>query len=410
MANSPIDSSKLSNKDDKLVIADVSIGNFQFRDMTVKEINLGESLLTPALQTLVRLQSYVYSNPTKIFEQFKNQRININMRTKDGAKNVTIGQTVYRLDNREMMPLNIGQTEEFSVHACDQTLLEDAKHLMSRSFKCKTPKQVVSEALQCCMSSNNDNLEDTGPARDYIAENIHPFQVITQQANAAVNGNDPSFTHFMNYNFGGGPGQHRFRSLKSLSSASPKATFRHYETGVMSTGKDYNSANENAAIAFSFPCDFDLLTDLLNGLDENGRDLNTGGFFNPSSGDFSKFGQDAGGCGLGGTNYKVSMSNKGTAQQHNACESNVEQYLLKRQGRMSLLDKDKVALRLLTKWRPDIHAGDVIRFEWWNKKTNDLLYGSGDYLVSSLIHNIQLGGFSTTTFDCVSTTVGRGVV
>jgi hypothetical protein len=78
---------------------------------------------------------------------------------------------------------------------------------------------------------------------------------------------------------------------------------------------------------------------------------------------------------------------------------------------MGLLEKDKVALRLIAPWNPLLHAGDVITLEWKDKDAGGTqLYGSGDYLIASMTHRVQMGGYSTTTFDCVSTTVGRGIV
>jgi hypothetical protein len=68
-------------------------------------------------------------------------------------------------------------------------------------------------------------------------------------------------------------------------------------------------------------------------------------------------------------------------------------------------------LRLTVPWYPELHAGKVIHIELQNKVENTLLnYGSGDYLIVSLTHNIKRGGMATTTMDCVSTTVGEGVV
>lgn len=396
------------NSDRQLVDAQVSIAGVTFDDITVKEVLLGESLLTPGLQTSVKLQSNIYTKKTaKWFDDWRNKNIKIAMSTRSG-KSATVNQTIYRLDNRSFVPTNIGNIEEFSVHACDRTLLNDAKSLVSKSWKCKNPTAVVNDVLAMnCLSATKGIIESSDPSRDYIAENIHPFQVIAQQANMALNGDSPDFVHFMTYDFNGGPGRHNFRSLKTMASAPtlPNRTFFHYESNV-----PFNQ-NENGAIAFSFPCDFDILSDCLNGLDENGREINTLGTFNPFSSMFTQLPQNfSGGCYQGG-NFKLSMTNKGSiGRGDNSCETDVEKHLLRRQARMHLLEKDKVAMRLVTPWRPDIHAGDTIRLEWKNKYSGRWIYGTGDYLVSSLIHKIQFGGLSTTTFDCVSNTVGQGIV
>lgn len=93
------------------------------------------------------------------------------------------------------------------------------------------------------------------------------------------------------------------------------------------------------------------------------------------------------------------------------CPDYSELWLLKRQARMALLEQDKIALRLVVPWQPQLHAGEVIELVLYNKDddTQTLLnYGSGKYLIVSMTHNLKLGGFSTTTMDCVSTTVGQG--
>ena len=311
--------------------------------------------------------------------------------------------------------MNLSPTEEFTVHACDPTLLNDAKTLVSKSWKCSSPSDIVSYVLGSCCNAIGMDIQDSSPSRDYIAETIHPFQVVSQQGNVALDGDDPSFLHYMTYNIGGSPqGIHHFRSLKSLTQGSIYKTYYAYESGVLG-GQDYNSNISDSidfAIAYSFPCDFDLLSDILNGIDENGQEINTLHVFNESSGLFQQLGLGSGlnsGCIRSG-NLKISRTNKGTASQHNACETDVEKYLLRRQARMSLLEKDKVALRIVGPWDPNLHVGTVINFDWTNKYTKGLLYGSGSYLVSGLNHNIQLGGFATTTIDCVSVTAGGGVV
>ena len=76
---------------------------------------------------------------------------------------------------------------------------------------------------------------------------------------------------------------------------------------------------------------------------------------------------------------------------------------------MSLLDRDRIAMRVTVPWDPGLRAGSVITLDWRNKfNIDDMIYGTGDYLVLHLTHTIRLGGFSTTTMDCVSKSVGQG--
>ena len=405
-------------------------GADSYTQVTCKEVSCTESLLTPGLQTSATFQSQTYKNDVfKNWDAIKNKPMTITM--EDGYGNqMSLQQTVYRMDGREFHPVNISQVEEFTVHACDQSLLDDAKKLVSKYWKCTTPSKIVEEVLGTCLNIQNTYIQTAEPARDYAAEMIHPFQVIAQQANVALDGDDPSFVHYMTYsnraqgaNFmqGGSYWQptHNFRSLTHLARQAPRYTFFHSETGLAG-GADYNNekyrtpnAFNRPAIQFMFPCDFDLLSDLLNGVDEQGQNINAGSFMNAMDMAAGFLTGGGGGrmqmCAPNG-NFKQSLTNKGSAGQQNGCPSNVEQHLLKRQARMGLLEKDKVALRMIVAWNPYISVGDVISLTWKDKDRGQDLYGSGDYLVASLTHRVQKGGYATTTLDCVSNTVGQGIV
>lgn len=388
-----------------LVNAIVGVGGITFDDVTVKEVILGESLLTPGLQTAVTLQSFVYSPQPKDWGSFKNKQLSLSMSDETG-RYMDVRQTLYRIDNREL-DINVGQTESLTLHACDPTLLDDGRHLVSQSWKCVRPSEIVEEVLQSCVNARGPVVDSAGPARDYIAENIHPFQVIQQQCNVALyNDNNPDFLHYMTYeNSQTGQGTHYFRSLKYLETRNVKATFTNTEGGVG------DIADGGKAISFSFPCDFDLLSDILNGVDADGSIINTLSTINPFNQAGSLFGGSmAGGpCGgLGGGNHKTSTTNSGSAQQQNSCEMSVEKYLLLRQARMALLEKDKIAFRITVPWRPDLHVGDLIGFLFREKPYSQggSLYGTDSYLIVALKHNIQFGGFATSTFDCIRTNIG----
>lgn len=400
-------------------VGNLSFDNVGSQDLTVKEVLLNESLLNPGLQTIVTMQSFIYT-PGKNLDSFKGGQLQMNLQSQNGT--LSVQQKIYRLDNREFMPSNVGPTEEFSLHACDQSLLNDAKSLVSESWKCKSPDEIVKKVLQSCAGVRNTDIESAAPSRDYIAENIHPFQVVAQQCNVALaKGDDPSFVHYMTYK---NNGTHHFRSLKSLcqGTVTEQNNFYYFETGVGGTKQnDQNKAaqynlNKQGAITFTFPCDFDLLSDILNGVDESGQNINSLTTFNALSGAMEMVGLGgmmggmSGSCGIGSGNAKSSMTNKGTAKEQGGCETDVEKHLLKRQARMGLLEKDKIALRLTAPWRPDIHVGDLIGLQWESRKGGNNVYGSGTYLVTSLTHKIMLGGFATTTMDCVAQTVGKGIL
>lgn len=378
----------------------------ELRGTIVKEVVLAESLTTPALQTSVTLQSQIYEPPGKNLGNFKNKNLSLSLSYESGwGGQFSLNQKIYRMDNRDLMPINVGQTQEFILHACDQTLLQDAKSLVSKSWKCTQPSEIVEYALRSCVGAQDIDVESCGPARDYIAENIHPFQVINQQSNVALaSGSDPSFVHYMTYDPMKGTGVHHFKSLKSMIKQGPIATYEHSETGRSGAGR---YSNKLAAISHSFPCDFDLLSDLLNGIDENGQNKNSLATINPANKSGSLLGNQSMGCGLGGFNFKAALTNMGTAEQQNSCNVDVEKHLLLRQARMSLLERDKIALRMVVPFNPAIHAGSVIGLKW-NDKKGQPVYGYGNYLVASMMHTIKLGGFSTTTIDCVAQTALKG--
>jgi hypothetical protein len=400
-----------TNDQMRLVRISGDLGGVDYTQVTTKEINATESLLTPGLQTSVTLQSQIYNNTIfKNWDRTKGQKLRLDLKDALGNE-MTIDQRIYRLDNREFMPLNTGRTEEMTFHACDASLLEDAKHLVSKSWKCTTPDDIVRYCLSSCLSVDHMDIQKSSPARDYIADSIHPFQVISQMANMALDENDPSFVHYMTYGVGSqSQPTHHFKSLKKLTAQPSKFTYYNTETGLRGNS-DYNSQSSgNKAIHFMFPCDFDLLSDLLNGVDESGADINIGTFLNVSDATGSAQGGNINGCIQNG-NLKVSLTNKGTSKQQNGCDTEVEKYLLRRQARMGLLEKDKVTFRLIAPWNPNLHAGDVITFKWKDKDdTGTLIYGSGDYLIVSMTHKIRLGGYATTTFDCVAKTVGQGKI
>lgn len=396
---------------DILTTFDVGFSNISDslrKQMTIQEIMLGESLLTPGLQTSVHVHSSIHELPVKNLDEFKDTEMSIDIEKSLLEKfklpsRMSVRQTTYRLDNRKLINNN---TEEFYIHACDQTLLDNAATLVSKLWKCTRPSDVVRDVLSTCAGAKSLDIEPADPARDYIAENIRPFQVVAQQANVALAaGNDPSFLHYMTYeNFG----THKFRSLYSLTRQPAVAEYTFQETGSIS-----GHAFPYSILTHNFPCDFDLLSDVLNGVGYDGKNLNALFTFNPIMAMFNKFGSDTFGCGIGSGLPKMSMSNQGSAEQQNACPDYSHLYVHKRQARMGLLEQDKIALRIMVPWIPTLNVGKIIRLSIPNKADESGItenYGSGDYLIVSLKHHIKRGQPSTITMDCVSRTVGAGVV
>lgn len=378
-------------------------------DFSVREVTLSESLLTPGLMTSIMVDAYVHK--PRDYNQFKNAPVNITiirpiLERYGFQPELSFSNVVYRMQNRKLINNN---NENMVFQALHQTQLEDARKLMSFSKKCATPSSIVSEVLTGCLGSPSNKVEDSSPARPYIAENIHPFQVISQQADVALAGsNDPSFIHYMTYE---NNGTHNFRSLYNLTKQDPVGVFRFSEVGQsLDADKDKGYMNPNAVMTYMFPCDFDLLSDLLNGIDTNGSFIGSLSIENLKNKLSSTFNFNPGFCSTAAT-FKTAMSNVNTEQDQDSCPLDVEKHLLKRQARMGLLERDKIALRLTVPWNASLNAGKVITFERYSfDYPGTKLYGSGDYLIHSLTHIVKAGGYSTTVMDCVSTTVGQGIV
>jgi hypothetical protein len=378
-------------------------------EITVREIILGESLLTPGLQTSVRVHSFLHTSAYKNIDLFKNKTIRIKisrpiLKVKSGVnpaynESMTVAQTIYRVDSRKLIN---NQTEEFIIRACDPTQLNDLETLVSKSWRCATPSDVASYVLRTCAGVEKLNIEPSNFGSGYGADNIHPFQVVNQQASRAVYGaDDPSFVHFMTYENGG---THYFRSVTSLSEQGPMIVYGYDETS-----NSYK--NVDGIMTYSFPCDFDLMSDILNGIDRDGNNINSIMLFNPWNKSYSLLGSQITGCGVGAGVIKHAISNMNSAKNQDMCPDYSNVFLLKRQARMSILEREKTALRLTVPFNTDLHAGKVIQVNLYNKDTKGVLYGSGDYLIVSMFHQILDGGLGTTTMECVTRTAGqKGIV
>jgi len=388
------------------------INDSLFADLSAKSISLTESILTPGLQTSITFHSYLHTPIIKTLDNFKSAAVNVILskpvlKLFDFDPQLSIYSRIYRLSNRKLIAANV---EEFTLHGCDDTLLNDARNLVSKSWKCVTPSSIVTEVLRSCVGAKIIDIESSSPARDFIAENIHPFQVINQQADVALaGGNDPSFVHYMTYEgFQDGQpiGTHHFRSLSSLT-ADNKGVARFFS---QETGLNSGFNHPESILDYTFLCDFDYLSDILNGLDLNGKQMASLTVVNTMLKQQSLLGNKATGCGVGGGQFMAAFSNFNSAGDQDSCNTDVEKHLLTRQARMSLLEEDKLALRLTVPFNSALHAGKMIEVYIANKASKKFNnYGTGLYLIHSMTHDVRTGGFGTTTMDCVSQSVGGGI-
>ena len=387
-------------------------------ELTVVEISLTESLLTPGLQSSVTFQNKINMDGyNKNLNGFYNKDITIlaerpiieKMYNDVLKSKFATKQKIYRLSRRERVNYNI---EQFTLEACDPSLLKDAQTYVSHSWDCVSPDTIVKDVLTNCIGNANLDIEDNvGPKRGYIAENIHPFQVITQQEEVSLADNqmDPSFVHFMTYQNTAGDDipTHNYKSLTRMALQKPTYSFTY--SGKKSTPDNY--AMPNDIMNFMFPCDFDALSDILNGVDINsGAAKSQMNIFNPLIDQHSVMGpysMDANGCG---TAPWFAVTNMTTESETESCDVAVDKYAPLRRARMALLDQDKVALRLVIPFAPFLNAGRVIHVDFINYKLPDSkMYASGDYLIASMTHNLKMGGMGTTTIDCVAETVAAGI-
>lgn len=376
-------------------------------EQSLVEVYLSETILSPTLQTTIFVQDTVAIK--KNYDEYKGKRIKIQLSNPNIPNEVlNINQVLYRIENRK--PINY-HTEGYNLQACDDTLLNNAKARISAFYQCASPQQIVSEALNC-VSAKAIDFGSMPPAniRNYQPANIHPFQVVSEQSDYSITpSGDPSYLHYMTYRQFG---THHFISMDEMTKR-PTVWRYHYND----KGFEEQLSDPNNIMQYEFPCEFDLLSDIMTGYIDSG--LGYGSDYNASitainpfnSGSSVVSNQVKSYCcgGIGGVMHTSTYTNSGSSED-DGCETSVEQYLHKRPPRMALLQKDKISLKIIVPFNPKLHAGDMIAVEFWAKRDEDYDHGTGDYLIVSLSHNVKNGGYGITTLECVARTVGAGEV
>tara|TARA_R110000772_G_scaffold99174_1_gene198787 strand:- start:66989 stop:68290 length:1302 start_codon:yes stop_codon:yes gene_type:complete len=381
---------------------------------TMKEVTLSESLLTPGVQTTINIESAndLVSLPMKNLDLFYNKTMLIYAKREilkndpQGNKKFefSTAQRVYRLSDRK--PKNY-QAEQFSLHGCDPSLLEDVKTWVNAGWRCRTPSDITKDVFLNCLDVGPDqyDIENSGPTRDFMSENLHPFQVIRKQAEAAIAGSkDPSYVHFMTYQNRGHDDipTHNFRSLTRMAKQDPEWIFTY-------SAKASDSANYSRPgdiMKYNSPCDFDLISDLMNGYDENG---NKDGNILQTSWDDAKalFFELVNGIPECGGVPNIIKDQQAMLSIYEGCPTIDPVAVIYRASRMALLDKDKVAMQITIPFNPQMNVGRTIDIMFYDKNNKEN-YGSGRYLITNMLHNLKAGGFGVTVLDCVSDTVAAG--
>lgn len=362
---------------------------------SVAQVEMHESILSPASYTVTHLQIPTHTEFSRNFDSLKSQDINIKTYNPNifSGKVEEITQKIYKMTDRK--PYN-HSVQSFSIHSCDITILNNAERRMSNYYQCMTPSMVAAEAFKC-VGATRVFIEPSAPARDYQAANIHPFQVLAEQADVALSGGtDPSYLHFTTLL---NSGTHYFRSIKEMVSYSPRWKYYAVEEGAGELlGNPYN------IIDYSAPCDFDLLSDIMNGVG-SGASVIT---INPFSGTFDLLQGDLTACGgMGGALVNSVITDTGSETN---CGTSPENYMSLRQARLSIIQEDKIALKITVPYNPFLHAGDMVECIFTNKTDGTLNYGSGEYLIVNLQHSLHSGGLGITMMDLVSESVGVGIV
>lgn len=400
----------LSQKETIFNIVIDGIPDHLVQDFSVAELSLTESLLTPSVMGTISVQDVTHTNPVKILDNFAGKSVAYFVEKPLlaalglNSKFVT-DHVIYRIDERK--PINYG-TEQYKIHSCHNSLLKNAASRVSKSWNFVTPSDVANDMLTNILGVDQYEIESSSPAKTYYADNIHPFQVLTEQADSALaQGTDPSFLHYMSHRNGG---THHFRSVKALTQQSNAFQFVYNEMG---SGLSYEIPS--SILKYEFPCDFDILSDILNGINVDGSDNVSSVVYNPFNFIRNLIGTVSPIASLGGAIVNAAFTNKSSAQSEGTAETDVERFLSLRQARLSLLDQDKIALRITVPWNPNIYAGDMISVNFVNKPTtpNEEVkpdYGTGEYLIVTLTHIIKAGGYAITVLDCVARSVGLGIV
>ena len=392
---------------------DIAAPEHLFREFSISEIHLSESLMSPSLHASVMVTSYRHNGYVKNWDLLAGSKINISVNRPILAEynresKLDVEMTIYRVENRHPRS---PQNDDFKIADIDETALNNAMKRVSKSWKCTPPHAIVGDVMMNCLDVPNLVTEASQPNRTYFAEDIHPYQVVAQQADVALaGGNDPSFLHYMT--FEKVVGTHRFESLYGMTRKESIWDYEFIEKGRI----DETWENPWAMLSYENPCDFDLLSDALNGINPFTGDINRSiVVVNAVNGMVDIVGANPGDCGIGSAGNDVSFTNKYSAGNENNCEVDVEKHKLLRIARLGLLDSDKIAFRLTVAFNPILHVGKMIKIQTPNKVYNpdgtitvSPDYASGYYLISNMTHKLLPGGFCTTTMDCVSQSVGLG--
>lgn len=329
---------------------------------------------------------------------------------------------IFRMDGRR--PLNY-HMEQFTLHICSPSIIKNQIYRMSHFYKMKELSKVVEDALESVgVKKGNRFVEKTDLKRDYVSNNQHPFQVISEISDMAMKDNHAQFLHFMTTEEV--QGKHYFCSLDHLiKRAKEKKASVDFEYVYEEKGLN-NTFDINDIMTYEFPCDFDTLLDLSGGIIHNQADREDHKpsmvSINPFDGGVflvdGKIHGDNKTRGFGGVLNAGAWSNRNNFESTRTMgnfmgqsivgepnrSSGVEKYLHKRTENISFLHREKTDLKIIVPFNPIIHAGKLIRATFYSKRETGSKvknYGTGVYLICHLTHDIKIGNYGTTTLECI---------
>lgn len=403
----------------------IAVNESLTEELNVNELTITESLLSPTVYASIKIEETLapqnwrnldnyYAKPVIIQvsdPKFQNLKFNNTRITSDLIATLVI----FRLSKRQRK--NNYSTETFELSACSPTLITDAKSWVPDHWVSKTPSEIVENIYTNVFNLAKDNfeIESSNPVIDFAGERLHPFQIITQMAERAITNdglNDPSFLHYMTLRKSNLENSlvHNFKSLNSLSNKQPINKDNPFSYSMKNLS-NLNYYNPFDIMTFSFPCDFDLLSDIMNGYDEGGNKIFSLTTIDPYDGTGSVFRESN---SKSSSKYTIapfsSITNLKTSYKLDSNPTNVEAFLLKRKARMALLEQDKIALKMTIPFNPLLSVGNIIYVSLKKDSLYPALYGSGNYMIVNMTHQIKPKGLSVTNLDCVAKTVGRGVL
>jgi len=332
---------------------------------------------------------------------------------------------VYKISDRQKMDND--STEGYIIHFCSDELLLSEQYRISKSYPGKTIKDIIIDVLVNYLKVPKDrfnisNIQDTLGTYSFIIPGFKPFEAIqwlsnyARPADTSLVGSDMLF--FENAKNG-----YVFSSMQTMFSKTPEYNFKF---GVKNRPmEEFDNMNDYFFNVLSYEYDktFDVLDGIHNGtfanrlisLDilqhsvnitdynyilNNKKTLNSSPVVNNLK---NRFGQALYETPEGLLRLSMSNSNQSDNPFIAARPGSVSQdifaetYVTQRKSQLAI--NNYTRLKIVIPGNPTVSIGQTAMFDIISttpdeQKENDKFY-SGKYLISSIRHTIQTGGYNT---------------